>query len=162
MPGDNVTTVGVTRYYDTIELFLAKQAEVKEQFLNGEITVEEYENIMQKLTDPDSLADDVEKVKKEKYDELHEQYLAGDISDAQLEKEMDQLFETGDDFLDADTSEPAVDTEEVKFRIREILEIVAFFGSFIAILGLIIFTKGALLPAIIPLILLGFLIYQKI
>lgn len=89
-----------------------------------------------------------EKTKDEKYEELQEQYIEGEISDDELERQMNDLFESGDKFLEEKTTEPIL-TDEMRFRLREIRQLLVALGVVGSFALLVILTKGI---AVVPLI----------
>lgn len=94
----------------------------------------------------------IEKEKAEKHDKLQQQFLDGELTEQELEEELDELFESGEDFLDHEPeTEPMVDTDDAKFRLKEIGQIIAL----IAVLYGIYITKGI----IIPFLLIGAVMY---
>lgn len=98
------------------------------------------------------MSQSVAKEKAETYDELREQFANDEISESEFEKELDELFESGDDFLNHEPeSEPIVDKSSVMFRVKEITEIVFAFGSIAVFFYLLYITNGIILPLTIPL-----------
>lgn len=87
--------------------------------------------------------------KAEEYNELEQQYIDGEITEKEMEAEMEKLMQTGDDFLD---EQPDM-TSDLVFRAREIGQILGL----VAVAGLTIFvflmTKSA---ALLPMLVLGF------
>lgn len=101
------------------------------------------------------LKGDVTDAKAKKYDELQQQFINDEITEAEMEERMDRLFESGEDFLEAEVSEGPSTTSEVAFRLKEIGQILTFVG--IAGLAVFVFliTKGA---ALLPLIVIGLIV----
>lgn len=96
--------------------------------------------------------ENIEKEKVEKHDKLQQQFLDGELTEQELEEELDKLFKSGDDFLDHEPeTEPMVDTDDAKFRLKEIGQII----TLIAVLYGIYITKGI----IIPFLLIGAVMY---
>jgi len=91
----------------------------------------------------------MEKTKAKKYDELQEKFINDEISEEEMEEQMDRLFESGEDFLEAEVSDGPDMTSEAAFRFKEIGQIVVFL--IIAGLSIYVFlmTKGV---ALIPLL----------
>lgn len=134
------------------EVVRTARADLKDQYLDGELTEERYVSAMSKLTAEEEIASDVEGMKVEKYEELQEKFINDEISEAEMEAEMDRLFESGDDFLDAEPVEQETPdmTSEATFRLKEVGQIVAFVGIAGLAIFLFIITKGmALLPMIV-------------
>lgn len=100
----------------------------------------------------EKLAEDVEGAKAKKYEELQEQFVDGDISEDEFDEKLDELFESGDEFLDHEPeSEPIVDTSNLFFRMKEIGEIIVAFGAIAVFFYALYITKGIILPLTIPL-----------
>lgn len=134
------------------EVVRTARADLKDQYLDGELTEERYVSAMSKLTAEEEIASDVEGMKVEKYEELQEKFINDEISEEEMETEMDRLFESGDDFLDAEPVEQETPdmTSEAAFRLKEVGQIVAFVGIAGLAIFLFIITKGmALLPMIV-------------
>lgn len=134
------------------EVVRTASADLKDQYLDGELTEERYVSAMSKLTAEEEIASDVEGMKVEKYEELQEKFINDEISEAEMEAEMDRLFESGDDFLDAEPVEQETPdmTSEATFRLKEVGQIVAFVGIAGLAIFLFLITKGmALLPMIV-------------
>lgn len=134
------------------EVVRTARADLKDQYLDGELTEERYVSAMSKLTAEEEIASDVEGMKVEKYEELQEKFINDEISEAEMEAEMDRLFESGDDFLDAEPVEQETPdmTSEATFRLKEVGQIVAFVGIAGLAIFLFLITKGmALLPMIV-------------
>lgn len=134
------------------EVVRTARADLKDQYLDGELTEERYVSAMSKLTAEEEIASDVEGMKVEKYEELQEKFINDEISEEEMETEMDRLFESGDDFLDAEPVEQETPdmTSEATFRLKEVGQIVAFVGIAGLAIFLFLITKGmALLPMIV-------------
>jgi len=69
------------------------------------MTMEEYRESMSEITSEEELAEDIEEMKHNEYEEAKRSYIDGEMSDEELEEEMDELFESGDDFVDSSTEE---------------------------------------------------------
>lgn len=94
----------------------------------------------------EKLEDDVEGAKAEKYDELQDKFINDELTETEFEEELDKLFESGEDFLDHEPeTEPVVDTDNAKFRLKEIGQIIALLGLLYAIY----ITKGVIIPFVI-------------
>jgi len=100
----------------------------------------------------EKLKGDIEGAKAEKFDELQDQFINGELTEEEFEEELDTLFESGEDFLDHEPeTEPMVDTDDAKFRLKEIGQIIAL----ITVLYGVYITKGI----IIPFLLIGAVMY---
>jgi hypothetical protein len=81
---------GATRYYDVHNV--VDSGSTSDRMDDGET----YTDVLKKAK---SLERDVENMKREKYEERKESFVNDDISEAELEESMDELMESGDDFL---------------------------------------------------------------
>lgn len=101
---------------------------------------------------------DIEDMKAEQYAELQEQFENDEITDEELEEEMDRLFESGDEFLDADPDarDMSETMNEVKFQARQIGEIVALVVGVTLFVLVSLFTAGrATIPMLLVAIIAG-------
>ncbi len=92
-------------------------------------------------------------MKSQKYQDLEEQYVNGEISEGELERRMEELFESGDDFLEyEEEGEPVVDRDEARFRLREAAQIVGAAILIPTVLYFIFITSGVGLILLVPVI----------
>lgn len=115
----------------------------------------------------EKLSDNVEQRKVEDYEELQEDFVNNEISEEEFEQGLDDLFESGDDFLETyennqETSTPSTiqrliagHSDEIRFRLREIGEVVAVFGTIGLTVYAISATNGFIIPFLIPIILIA-------
>jgi len=146
---ENVSNIHL---HDTSDTEKHIQEELLKQYLDGDITEEEYMSKMSQTETKERLKGDVTEAKAQKYDELQQKFINDEISEEEMEERMDRLFESGEDFLEAEVSEGPDMTSKAAFRVKEIGQILAFTG--IAGLAIYVFlmTKGA---ALLPMIVIG-------
>ena len=148
---ENVSNIHL---HDTSDTEKHIQEKLLEQYLDGEIDEAEYMSKMSQTETKQRLKGDVTEAKAKKYDELQEQFINDEITEQEMEERMDRLFESGEDFLEAEVSEGPDMTSEAAFRAKEVGQILAF----VAVAGLAVFvflmTKGA---ALLPMIAIGFI-----
>jgi hypothetical protein len=111
-----VDRVNSTRYYDTNEIVELMREKVKNKYLDDEITEQEYIERMSELTSEQQAAEDVEGMKAKKFEELQDQFENDEISEEELEAEMDRLFDSGDEFLDVETGESTIESANSTIR----------------------------------------------
>jgi hypothetical protein len=113
---------------------------------------------MSQITTEDEVAQDIEDMKAEQYAELQEQFEDDEITNEELEKEMDRLFESGDEFLDVDPDarDMSETVDEAKFQARQIGEIVGL------VVGVALFALASLFTAgraTLPMLLIFMVMY---
>jgi len=102
-----------------------------------------------------------QQTKADRYDELMEQYVNDEITEAEMEAEMDELLESGDDFLDErDDFDGSDITNEVAFRIREIGQIVGLL-AYLGIAGYIVVMMPPALPVVAVVTLIAAIAYAR-
>lgn len=102
-----------------------------------------------------------QQTKADRYDELMEQYLNDEITEAEMEEEMDELLASGDDFLDQRDEDDGPDMAgEAAFRIREIGQIVGLL-AYLGIAGYIIVMMPPALPVVAVVTLIVALAYAR-
>lgn len=143
---------------DPEKIFVYIKDKLKLKYMQGKITISEYESTMSEISDEEAVAEDIKQMKKEKYDELQQQFVDGELSESEFEQELDELFDSGESFLEyEEPAEPVVDRDEAAFRMREIAQI--FLASIVLVGSMlsIYYTGGAAIVLLAPIaVLLGF------
>lgn len=98
----------------------------------------------------------MQKSKAKKHKDLEQQYIDGEISEEEFESEMNELLNSGDEFLDVE--EPS----ELAFRLKEIGQIVGALLLVGALFYVFLMTKGLILPVYVVGLFVGWLAYRKI
>lgn len=83
----------------------------------------------------------------ERYEQLRQMYMDGEISEAEYEQRVSNLLDDGDEFISE--YEAKRNQSELRFRLREIGEVVSAFAIIGVFLFLVTVTKGA---ALLPLL----------
>jgi len=155
---ENVSNIHL---HDTRDTEAHIQEKLLEQYLDGEIDEAEYMSKMSQTETKQRLKGDVTDAKAKKYDELQQEFINDEITEQEMEERMDRLFESGEDFLDAEVSDGPSTTSEVAFRLKEIGQILAFVGIFGLAAFVFLITKGAALLAMIVIGFIGVLAYSR-
>jgi len=144
------------REYDLRGLFAEARQRVLDQYADDEITEEELDEKLNNLATNTQTAERLEEhmltMKAQKYQKLQEEYEEDEISEEELEQRMDELFASGDDFLEEDVDEGPDMTSEAAFRLKEIGQIVGFLGVAGVAVYIFFMTKGA---ALLPMLVIG-------
>jgi len=155
---ENVSNIHLHDTGDTEEHI---QEKLLEQYLDGEIDEAEYMSKMSQTETKQRLKGDVTEAKAKKYDELQEQFINDEITEEEMEERMDRLFDSGEDFLEAEVSEGPDMTSEAAFRLKEIAQVVGFVGVAGVLIYVFLMTKGAALLPMIGLAVVALLAYSR-
>jgi len=117
----------------------------------------------------EKLSEEAEASKVETYEELQEEFVNDEISEEEFERGLDNLFDSGDEFLERyneqqQSSDPNIIhrffqsfldvftsmSDEIIFRAREVGQVVAVFGTIGLTVYLISATNGFIIPLLIP------------
>lgn len=124
---------------------------------------EKLNSLANNATNAQNLEEHIVQMKSKKYERLQEQYRNDEISDEELERRMDDLMESGDDFLDAESPSTTEKAAEAGKSLRKKL---AYYA--LPVLVLLPIAAVILLPGINPmmavvaappLLFLGLLLY---
>lgn len=141
-----VQRVGATRIYTTSEVAEAKRYELETQYLDGEIDEETYfERAPESIPDTE-VERGMKTMKSNRYESVKEQFIEGEVSDEELEEEMDRLLKRGVDFTDEYDISPDVASEPM-LPFKDIVRL----GAFITIFGFFSFIIMADGAAVFPL-----------
>jgi len=91
-----------------------------------------------------------EGMKAEKYQELLEEFENDEISEDELERRMDRLFESGDDFLDEDPNATPSISEKSISALSTLRPIMSYYA--LPICALLPFIVIVLMPGISPMV----------